>query len=116
MGKPATRDPKFFVVADGIDDQRVLFPVPDGTPVIAGDCFVRLTQRAAVGIDHSPVAIPASEKNENAPEFLLFNDLKSIGSLELARATRREAAINGIVFEKHALTMLVNGFRPGLKR
>src|ERR1700733_11137376 len=115
MREPAAAYPELLVITHGIYNQSILLPVADGTAVITRNGFVRLSQGTPVCIDHAPVAVPAAQKNENAAEFLLLDELKSVGRLELTRPAGRKTSQDWIVFQHRALPMFVNGFRPGLE-
>src|SRR5580692_4571308 len=98
--KSAAAHPKFLVITDRIHYQRILLPVADGAAVITRHGFVRLAQRTASRVDHPPVAISPSQQDENAAQFLLLDELKSVWRLKLTRPAWRKASVDGIVFQE----------------
>ena len=113
-GKPAAREPESLVVADRIDDQRVLLPAADRVAVVGEHDLGRLPLRPPVGVDHAPVAVAAAHQHEDASDLALLDELHAIRHLELARTAGRHAARDRIVLEQRALPMQVHRLRPRL--
>src|SRR5262249_7360133 len=114
--KASARQPEFFIESNGIDDQRIFFPMAYRIAVIARDLFGSRSLRASVGVDHPPVAVPAAEQHQNAADFFLLDELKSVRHLKLPRSAGRNAARERIVFQERSLAMFEDRFSPGLHR
>src|SRR5262245_47581827 len=112
--QPGAGQPKLLVVSDGLHHERVLFPTPDGCSVVARDRLRGRAQRTAIGEDHAPVAIAATQQKQNASEFLLLDELESTGHLKLPRPAWRNASRQWIVLQKAALAMVEQRLRPRL--
>src|SRR5262245_15716147 len=93
----AGSEPKPFIEADGVDDQRTLLPVTDRTSVIAWHLICGLADGPPIRINDPPVAVAPAQQHKNASQFSLLDELKSIGHEELARAARRQATGQRII-------------------
>src|SRR5580658_9262728 len=107
VGLASVGEPEFFVETYGVDNQSVFLPMADRSAIVSANCIVRLPLGTAIGIDDPPVAVATSQKHQNAPQLLLFDELKSMRSLKLARSARWKTAGKGIVLEQAALAVLI---------
>ena len=110
--RSAAIHPEAFVVADGVDDQRVAFPPADGVAV-EGRIEIR-RMRAAVHVDR-PVRVRAADvEDENALNLRQLDELDAVRRQELAHEARRLAA--RVRLELVLLAIVEQRLRPRLER
>src|SRR5678815_4399524 len=80
-----------FVVADGIDDERVAVPLPYGVSVEAGRDLICWRMRPAIHVDGAKRMGSSDIEDENALEFRHIENLNSVGRHKLTRSRRRFA-------------------------
>ena len=69
--------PLLLVEADGVHDQRIAFPVPDGVSQIRRAQFVLRWVLPSVGVDHSPRMRARDIQQEHALQIRCIDDLKA---------------------------------------
>src|ERR1700692_4132859 len=103
MRKSPVRKPELLIEADRIDDQCILpslgavagLPVAHRIAVVAAHHFISLTLRTPISIYDPPVALSPARQHQNAAQLPLLDELESMRSLKLPRASWRQAAREG---------------------
>src|SRR5678810_96646 len=92
MRKPTVRHPESFAVSGRVDDKSVFIPASGRSAIVRQHRFRGWNGRTSIGVDHTPVPIATAEKNQDAADIPLFDELKSVRHLKLTWAALRQAA------------------------
>src|SRR5262249_45824491 len=103
--------PEVFAETSGVDNQRVLFPMPDGMPVGRRIEFLRM--RPAIHKNNAKRVGTAYIEDIHALQIGQIHELDAIRSLKLTRYSRRMTS--RVRFEFVDLAVIVERFGPRLK-
>src|SRR5262245_64756273 len=81
MRQPRPVDPEVFAETFGVDNQRVLFPMPDGMPIRGGIEFLRM--RPAIHKNNSKRVRTAYIEDIHALQIGEMQEIHAIRSLKL---------------------------------
>src|SRR5262245_20197485 len=111
MRQPRPVDPEVFAETFGVDNQRVLFPMPDGMP-IGGGIEVR-RMRPAIHKNNSKRVGAAYIEDIHPLQIGQMHELYAVRSLKLTRNPR--GMTSRVRFEFMDLAVIVDRFGPRLK-
>src|SRR5207244_4027787 len=109
-------EPRRFVEADDVDDERVAFVVADRVAEIRRVERVACRMRTAVHEDLAPDVRRALEDHDDALLFRQLDDLRRIRRGHQARTARRQAVAFGIVLGLVDRVVVVDRRGPRLER
>src|SRR5262245_37397889 len=104
-------DPEIFAETPGVDNQRVLFPMPDGMSIRSGIDFFRM--RPAIHENNPKRVGPTDIEDIHALQIGQVHEIYSVRSLKLTRYPRRMTS--RVRFEFVNLPVIVERFSPRLK-
>src|SRR4030095_7505782 len=104
-----------FVEGDGIDDERVPFPVRGFVAVEERLQILRLFVRAAIGVHHAPAVVVLNQMNQLTR---LGVDLMDVGVVREhpGHTDWRAVDVRASEFQVHSAEALVLRFSPRLER